>query len=98
MDRREFFKRTIPATAVTVAAFQGGWTMDFFTRLLGKVLRAVEAKTLDVMDREAQIIRQLKYQSRKAMEAMANRISRYFYAESGVLATIGDEPKRLLPA
>lgn len=42
MNRREFFRRTIPAVAVTVASVQSGWATDFFRRVLGRVLRKTQ--------------------------------------------------------
>jgi hypothetical protein len=43
VNRRDFLRRGVPAVAVTVASVQSGWGLDFFRRLLAKVLRRCEA-------------------------------------------------------
>jgi len=83
MNRREFFRRTVPAVAVTVAAVQSGWAMDFFKRILGRVLTAVERSP----QWASEIEQQMAYQAKMAMNAMAQKIAQQFYGyPSGVFA------------
>jgi hypothetical protein len=67
------------AVTVTPAMNEGSFT---FSELNSRFYISRRAKALDQRAREAQIIRQIKYQSKKSMEALARRVGLNFYGHS----------------
>lgn len=82
MNRREFFRRTLPAVAVTVACVATQQPTGFFRSLIRRVLSWIEEE-----HRTSEIERQLRYQAKMAIRALSRQIGDYFYsAPSGALA------------
>jgi len=67
------------AATVTPAMNEGSFD---FSELSARFYISRRAKALDTRAAEAQIIRQIKYQSKKSMEALARRVGLNFYGTS----------------
>jgi hypothetical protein len=70
------------ARTVTPAMNEGSFT---FSELNSRFYISRRAKALDQRSKEAQIIAQIKYQSKKSMEALARRVGLNFYGHSTAL-------------
>ena len=78
MNRREFFRRTLPAVAVTVAASQCGWSLESFKRLLARVLhRTTEATYSAKAVTIAMLSAQYKRTTVKLYKAYSFRVREY---------------------
>lgn len=76
------------AATVTKAMNEGSFS---FVQANARFYISMFAKALDQRAKEAQIVRQVKYQSKKALEALARRVALQFYGLStGTVALAGN--------
>ena len=87
MNRRDFFRRTLPAVTVTIAASQCGWSLGKFKALLSRILgqcQSTWSAKREVVLRQQLIMRQTQYQAKMAMEAVFRKVvNQQLYGRQG---------------